>query len=51
MSTDSFLKKSSMIYYTREGLSQVAEAVMNIADVEGLEAHRNTLKVRTEKKN
>ncbi len=46
LSTDSFMKKSSLIFYTREGLDKVAEAVMQIADVEGLEAHGNTIRVR-----
>ncbi|HUI68036.1 MAG TPA: histidinol dehydrogenase [Nitrospirota bacterium] len=50
LSTDSFMKKSSLIFYTREGLDKVAEAVMQIADVEGLEAHGNTIRVRMAKK-
>ncbi len=50
LSTDSFMKKSSLIFYTREGLDRVGEAVMQIADVEGLEAHGNTIKVRMAKK-
>lgn len=50
LSTDSFLKKSSLIFYTKEGLDKVGEAVMQIADVEGLEAHGNTIKVRMAKK-
>ncbi len=50
LSTDSFMKKSSLIFYTREGLDKVGEAVMQIADVEGLEAHGNTIKVRMAKK-
>jgi histidinol dehydrogenase len=49
LSTDSFMKKSSLIFYTREGLDKVAEAVMQIADVEGLEAHGNTIRVRMAK--
>jgi histidinol dehydrogenase len=50
LSTDSFMKKSSLIFYTREGLDRVGEAVMQIADVEGLEAHGNTIRVRMAKK-
>ncbi|HTG01998.1 MAG TPA: histidinol dehydrogenase [Nitrospirota bacterium] len=49
LSTDSFMKKSSLIFYTREGLDKVAESVMQIADVEGLEAHGNTIRVRVAK--
>src|SRR5512143_620815 len=50
LSTDSFMKRSSLIFYTREGLDKVAEAVMQVADVEGLEAHGNTIRVRMGKK-
>jgi histidinol dehydrogenase len=50
LSTDSFMKKSSLIFYTKEGLDKVAEAVMQIADVEGLEAHGNTIRIRMAKK-
>lgn len=46
LSTDSFMKKSSLIFYTKEGLDKVGEAVMQIADAEGLEAHGNTIRVR-----
>jgi histidinol dehydrogenase len=50
LSTESFMKKSSLLFYTKEGLDKVGEAVMQIADVEGLEAHGNTIKVRIGKK-
>lgn len=50
LSTDSFMKKSSLIFYTKEGLNRVAEAVTQIADVEGLEAHGNTIRIRMAKK-
>jgi histidinol dehydrogenase len=50
LSTDSFMKKSSLIFYTKGGLDKVGEAVMQIADVEGLEAHGNTIRVRMTKK-
>jgi histidinol dehydrogenase len=50
LSTDDFMKKSSLIFYTKEGLDKVGEAVMQIADVEGLEAHGNTIRVRMSKK-
>jgi histidinol dehydrogenase len=50
LSTDSFMKKSSLIFYTKEGLDKVAESVIQIADVEGLEAHGNTIRVRMGKK-
>ncbi len=49
LSTEDFIKKSSLIFYTKVGLDKVGEAVMQIADVEGLEAHGNTIKVRMAK--
>jgi len=49
LSTDSFMKKSSLIFYTKEGLDKVGEAVLQIADIEGLEAHGNTIRVRMAK--
>ncbi len=50
LSTESFMKKSSLIFYTKEGLDKVGEAVLQIADIEGLEAHGNTIRVRMTKK-
>jgi histidinol dehydrogenase len=50
LSTDDFMKKSSLIFYTKEGLDKVSEAVLQIADVEGLEAHGNTIRVRMARK-
>jgi histidinol dehydrogenase len=50
LSTDSFMKKSSLIFYTKEGLDKVGEAIQQIAEVEGLEAHGNTIRVRMAKK-
>jgi len=50
LSTDSFMKKSSLLFYTKEGLDKIGEAVIQIADVEGLEAHGKTIKVRMGKK-
>ena len=49
LSTDSFMKKSSLIFYTKEGLDKVGEEVLQIANVEGLEAHGNTIRVRMTK--
>ena len=50
LSTDDFMKRSSLIFYTKEALDKVGEAVTQIADVEGLEAHGNTIRVRMAKK-
>lgn len=50
LSTDDFMKKSSLLFYTKEGLEAVGEAVAQIAEVEGLDAHGNTIRVRMNKK-
>ncbi|MEG1886586.1 MAG: histidinol dehydrogenase [Oscillospiraceae bacterium] len=46
LSVDSFIKKSSFIYYTEAALKSVASDVINIAETEGLTAHANSIKVR-----
>ena len=46
LSVDSFIKKSSFIYYTEEALRKDAEDVIRFADTEGLTAHANSIKVR-----
>lgn len=49
LSTEDFMKKSSLIFYTKEGLDRVAESVQEIAEVEGLEAHGDAIRVRMSK--
>lgn len=46
LSVDDFIKKSSYIYYTKEALSEVADKVILLSEVEGLTAHGNSMKVR-----
>jgi histidinol dehydrogenase len=41
-----FYKRSSMLGFTREGFLRLAPVVEAIADVEGLEAHGNTIRIR-----
>jgi len=43
-----FIKRSSLIGFTREGFQRLAGTVKTIADAEGLEAHGNTVRVREE---
>jgi len=43
-----FIKRSSLIGFTREGFLRLAGTVKTIADAEGLEAHGNTVRVREE---
>ena len=46
LSVDSFVKKSSFIYYTEDALKNDAEDVIRFAETEGLTAHANSIKVR-----
>lgn len=46
LSTESFLKKSSFIYYSEEKLNIEGEKIIKFAESEGLTAHANSIKVR-----
>lgn len=46
LSVDSFIKKSSYLYYSKEELQKVSKNIMILAEKEGLTAHRNSVKVR-----
>ena len=48
LSVDDFIKKSSVIYYTKEALRLVKDKVVNFAESEGLEAHARSVKIRFE---
>ncbi|MEG2080434.1 MAG: histidinol dehydrogenase [Oscillospiraceae bacterium] len=46
LSVDSFIKKSSFIYYTEDALRDAKDSIIKLADTEGLTAHANSIKVR-----
>ncbi len=46
LSVDSFIKKSSFIYYTEPALSEAKNDIIKLAETEGLTAHANSIKVR-----
>ena len=48
LSVDDFLKKTSLISYTKEALEEVTPAVVKLAEVEGLEGHAAAMKIRFE---
>ena len=48
LSVDDFLKKSSIIAYSREALEQVHEDIEQFAEAEQLTAHANSVRVRVE---
>ncbi|MBQ5347795.1 MAG: histidinol dehydrogenase [Ruminococcus sp.] len=49
LSVDSFVKKSSFIYYTENALKEQADDIVRFAETEGLTAHANSIKVRFDK--
>ena len=46
LSVDSFIKKSSVIYYPEPALSEAKDDIIKLAETEGLTAHANSIKVR-----
>ena len=46
LSTDTFLKKTSVIEYSREELMKVADGIITMATSEKLEAHANSVRLR-----
>lgn len=50
LGVDDFIKKSSIIYYSKEALTKVHDDVEKFANAEHLTAHANSIAVRFEKK-
>lgn len=48
LSVDDFIKKSSVIYYSREALKPISQDIIRFAESEQLTAHANSIKVRFE---
>lgn len=51
LSVDDFVKKSSIIYYSREALEPIHKDIIKFASSEQLTAHANSIKVRFEEEN
>ena len=51
LSVDDFVKKSSIIYYSREALEPIHKDIIKFAESEQLTAHANSIKVRFEEEN
>ncbi|MEK3884923.1 histidinol dehydrogenase [Paenibacillus sp. PL2-23] len=49
VNVDDFLKKSSLIYYSKEALMKNGESIMTLARHEGLEGHARAIGIRLEK--
>lgn len=48
LSVDDFLKKTSLISYTKKALNKVTPDVVKLAEVEGLDGHAAAMKIRFE---
>ena len=46
LSVDDFIKKTSLIYYSREALEESSEDIVRFAENEGLTGHANAVKIR-----
>ncbi|NLB19230.1 MAG: histidinol dehydrogenase, partial [Syntrophomonadaceae bacterium] len=46
VTVETFMKKSSLVYYSRAGFEKNHKEVIRLAEVEGLTAHANAIKVR-----
>lgn len=46
LSVDSFMKKSSYLYYGKQAFADIGEDVIRFANAEGLDAHANSVKIR-----
>jgi histidinol dehydrogenase len=44
-----FYKRSSLLGFTKRGFIGLSDVVETIADIEGLEAHGNTVRIRKKK--
>jgi histidinol dehydrogenase len=48
LSVDDFVKKSSVVYFSEDGLRRLGGTVAKIAELEGLQAHARSVSVRIE---
>ena len=46
LSVDNFIKKTSVIQYTKKAFRREAADIMRLAEIEGLEAHARSVKIR-----
>ncbi len=48
LSVEDFIKKSSLIYYSKKALKEAKNSIIRIAEEEGLTGHANSIRVRFE---
>lgn len=51
LSVDDFVKKSSLIYFSRQALSRLGSDIVRLAELEGLEAHAESVRIRLSDRN
>jgi len=49
LGVDDFIKRTSVIFYSREGLEETAADIVTLANTEGLTAHARAVEIRFEK--
>ncbi len=49
LSVDHFIKKTSLIHYSRDAFMDEAKDIIRLAEIEGLDAHANSIKIRLNK--
>ena len=49
LNVETFMKKTSIISYTKEALAEAADDIIAMAEAEGLQAHANAIRIRKEK--
>jgi len=49
LSLEDFVKKSSLVCFSRQGLERLGRQIVQIAELEGLEAHGKSVSIRLEK--
>lgn len=49
LSLDDFVKKSSLISFSQEGLDRLGDEIVHIAELEGLEAHAKSVSIRLDR--
>jgi len=50
LSVDNFIKKTSVVQYSRQAFKKEVNDIACLADIEGLDAHANSVRIRLEKK-
>ena len=48
LSVENFIKKTSLIHYSKQAFNREADHVIKLAEIEGLTAHANCIKIRKE---